>query len=353
MTPKRYFIIIGCLFCGILASLLTKLGNPPNMGLCIACFDRDIVGSIGLHNAKAVQYLRPEIMGIVLGSFFTSIILGEFKPRGGSSSITRFFLGFFLVIGALVFLGCPTRDIIRIAGGDLNAVIGLFGLIGGILIGLAFIKKGFNLGRSKAINHFNGFLIPICMFLLLIMAIFKPSFLNFSINGPGSMYAPIFYSMIAGLIIGYIGQKSRLCFAGAWRDIFLVKDFYLFSGVFSFFIGVLLTNIFLGFFKTGIYHIGFINQPIAHSDHIWNFLSLSLVGLCATLLGGCPFRQTILSGEGDTDAAITILGMFLGTAISHNFLLASSGNGVSVFGPTAVIIGILFCIIIGFLFLEK
>ena len=294
------------------------------MGLCIACFDRDIVGSIGLHNAKAVQYLRPEIMGIVLGSFFTSIILGEFKPRGGSSSITRFFLGFFLVIGALVFLGCPTRDIIRIAGGDLNAVVALFGLISGILIGLAFIKRGFNLGRSKAINHFNGFLMPICMLLLLIMAIFKPSFLNFSIKGPGSMYAPIFYSMIAGLIIGYIGQKSRLCFAGAWRDIFLVKDFYLFSGVFSFFIGV-----------------------------IWNFLSLSLVGLCATLLGGCPFRQTILSGEGDTDAAITLLGMFLGTAISHNFLLASSGNGVSLFGPTAVIIGMLFCIIIGFLFLEK
>ena len=28
-------------FIGILATLLQKLDNPPNMGVCVACFERD------------------------------------------------------------------------------------------------------------------------------------------------------------------------------------------------------------------------------------------------------------------------------------------------------------------------
>ncbi|MFO8047977.1 MAG: YedE-related selenium metabolism membrane protein, partial [Desulfosudaceae bacterium] len=48
---------------GILAPLLQKLGNPGNMGICVACFERDIAGAVGLHRAGVVQYLRPEIIG--------------------------------------------------------------------------------------------------------------------------------------------------------------------------------------------------------------------------------------------------------------------------------------------------
>ena len=33
---------------GILASLLQYLGNPGNMGICVACFERDIAGALGL-----------------------------------------------------------------------------------------------------------------------------------------------------------------------------------------------------------------------------------------------------------------------------------------------------------------
>ena len=54
-------------FIGILATLLQKLGNPPNMGVCVACFERDIAGALGLHRAAVVQYIRPEIIGFVFG----------------------------------------------------------------------------------------------------------------------------------------------------------------------------------------------------------------------------------------------------------------------------------------------
>jgi len=55
-------------FIGVLAALLQKLGNPGNMGICVACFERDIAGAVGLHRAAVVQYMRPEIIGFVLGS---------------------------------------------------------------------------------------------------------------------------------------------------------------------------------------------------------------------------------------------------------------------------------------------
>lgn len=45
----------------IIAVGLQHAGNPANMGLCVACFERDIAGALGLHRAEIVQYLRPEI----------------------------------------------------------------------------------------------------------------------------------------------------------------------------------------------------------------------------------------------------------------------------------------------------
>ena len=42
------------------------------------------------------------------------------------------------MIGALVFLGCPWRTLLRLAGGDLNALVGLAGLAVGIGLVLWF-----------------------------------------------------------------------------------------------------------------------------------------------------------------------------------------------------------------------
>ena len=77
-------IIVGAVI-GLIAVWLQKLGNPANMGICVACFERDVAGGLGLHRAAIVQYLRPEIMGLVLGSLAAAIATREFKPRGGSS----------------------------------------------------------------------------------------------------------------------------------------------------------------------------------------------------------------------------------------------------------------------------
>src|SRR5512136_3099491 len=134
-STRTGIIIVGAVI-GIGAALLQYFGNPPNMGVCVACFERDIAGALGLHRTDVVQYLRPEIMGFVIGAFIAALIAGEYKPRGGSSPLIRFFLGIFAMMGALVFLGCPWRTLLRLAGGDGNALLGLAGLITGIIMGV-------------------------------------------------------------------------------------------------------------------------------------------------------------------------------------------------------------------------
>ncbi len=170
----RWGIVGVGLVIGILAPILQKLGNPGNMGICVACFERDIAGAIGLHRAGVVQYVRPEIIGFVIGSLAAALMFKEYKARGGSAPIVRFVLGVFAMIGALVFLGCPWRAMLRLSGGDGNAIVGLVGLIVGIWIGTLFFKSGYNLGRSQKAGAFSGLLLPLIMLGLFVLLLIYP-----------------------------------------------------------------------------------------------------------------------------------------------------------------------------------
>lgn len=350
MSENRVKIGITGALIGIAAVFLVLQGNPLNMGFCIACFWRDISGAIGLHRAEVVQYIRPEVIGLLLGSFIISLIKGEFNPRGGSATLTRFFMGVFMMIGALVFLGCPLRAILRLSNGDLNALIGILGFVFGIFIGTVFLKRGYSLGKATEQNFSSGIFMPVVSILLFIALLITPSFIFFSSKGPGSMHAPMIISIIIGLILGAIIQRTRFCTGGAIRDLFLIKNPSLFIGFISVFIFSLLGNLLFNFES---FNLGFENQPIAHTEHIWNFLGLMLVGICSTLLGGCPLRQTILAGEGNMDSATVVIGMIVGAAFCHNFGLAASGEGVPLNGKIALLVSIVITILIGYLSKDK
>jgi len=317
----------------VISIALVLLGNPANMGFCIACFLRDTAGALGLHSAAPVQYMRPEINGIIIGAFIISLIKGEFSPKGGSAPVTRFVLGFSAMIGALIFLGCPLRMVLRIAGGDLNAVVGLFGFAAGILGGVFFLNKGYSLKRSYDVSKTDGFALPVIALILLVILIAFPSMLLFSTEGPGSMYAPILVSLIAGLAMGVIGFLSRLCFVAGIRDSVLFKNFSMLAAFIAIIVVGIIGNVIFGSFK-----FGFESQPIAHTDGLWNFLGMSLVGFCSVLLGGCPFRQLVLAGSGNADSVVTVFGMVAGVAFAHNFKMASSAAGVTVNGKIGFVI---------------
>ncbi|MFH1663188.1 MAG: YedE family putative selenium transporter [Chloroflexota bacterium] len=361
--PKKWVILGGLAF-GILGALLVNWGNPGNMGTCVACFIRDITGALGLHRAGVVQYIRPEIIGFGLGAFITALAFREWRPRGGSSPIIRFFLGAFAMIGALVFLGCPVRLLLRLGGGDLNAVTGLAGLLVGIAVAVFFLKRGFSLGRAGKTHHLVGLIIPIVLVGLLIFAIIETTkgldVIYTSESGPGSMYASLAVSLVVGLAVGFIFQRTRLCTVGAWRDVMLVRSTHLLSGIIAIIVGALVTNYIVGNFAEGtligndiIYSWGFENQPVAHNNHLWNFLGMSLAGMAFIFAGACPLRNLIIAGEGDADAGVFILGLIAGAAFSHNFLLASSPSGIGANTVIAVFVGLAFCLTVGFLMHQK
>lgn len=328
---------------GGFAVLLVAMGNPANMGFCIACFIRDIVGALGLHRAAPVQFLRPEIMGLILGAFIVACLFREFKSAGGSSTLLRFILGALMMIGALVFLGCPLRMLLRLAGGDLNALIALPGYILGIWAGTLFLKRGYSLGQAAMQTQANGFIGALLAVGLLALLFSAPAFIFFSAEGPGSMKAPLAMALGAGLLVGVLAQRTRFCTMGAFRDLLLFQDWHLFGGIAALFVVTMAGNLLMGYFNPG-----FASQPVAHTDILWNFLGMGVVGLAAVLAGGCPLRQLILSGEGNTDATATVLGLGFGAALMHNFGWAASPQGVPVGGQVAVVVAGIILLLIGY-----
>jgi uncharacterized protein len=360
---SRWGIVLAGVTIGVLAPLLQNLGNPPNMGICVACFERDIAGALGLHRATAVQYIRPEIIGFVLGATIAALLFREFRARAGSAPLVRFILGAFAMIGALAFLGCPWRATLRLAGGDLNALLGIAGLASGITIGVMFLRSGYSLGRSVKTHAAAGWIMPLLMIGLLLLLVFRPTFgeggpIFFSESGPGSMYAPLAISLAVGLFIGFMAQRTRFCTMGAVRDFILMRDTHLLSGILALLGAAFLMNLLLGQVR-----IGFAGQPVAHSSHLWNFLGMTLAGLAFALAGGCPGRQLFLAGEGDGDAAIFVLGMVFGAGFAHNFTLAArpdavvegvvNTGGLTPAGIFAVILGLAVCLLIGFGMRER
>jgi YedE family putative selenium metabolism protein len=338
-VKRNWLVILTGLIVGAAAVVLTALGNPKNMGFCIACFERDIAGALKFHSAGVVQYFRPEIVGLVLGAMIMSMIKKEWKPQGGSSPITRFVLGMLVMIGALVFLGCPLRMVIRIGGGDVNALIGLLGFIIGIVIGTFPLRFGFTLNRAYKQNKAEGLVFPILLVVLFILSLIPDLFAK-STEGPGSMRAPWYAALLIALVVGALCQRSRLCMAGGVRDVVMFKDFHLVYGFLAIIVAVLVGNLITYNFRFGL-----ADQPIAHTDGIFNFLGMVLVGWGSVLLGGCPLRQLILAGEGNSDSAVTVFGFIAGAAVSHNFGLASSAKGIGA-GP------VLWVLIAGFVILA-
>ena len=343
MKNEKMTIAAAGVLIGLIAAMLVFFGNPVNMGFCIACFLRDTSGALGLHSAAAVQYIRPEIIGLVLGACAVSLATKEFRPRGGSAPVTRFILGVFVMIGCLMFLGCPFRMILRLAGGDGNAIFGFIGFAAGILAGVVFLKKGYTLKRSYKMPALEGQMFPVLQLVFLIFLVAAPAFIHFSEAGagPGALHAPVVISLIAGLIVGALAQRTRLCMVGGIRDAVLFREWKLLLGFLAILVSAFLVNLILGAATgTAFFNPGFAGQPVAHTDGLWNALGMFLAGFGCVLLGGCPLRQLVLAGEGNTDSAVTVLGLMVGAAFAHNFGLAASADGPTANGKIAVVIGI-------------
>lgn len=334
---------------GALGVLLSVWGNPENSGICISCFMENSAGALGLHGNTRLQYLRPELPGFVIGAIISSLFSGEFRSRGGNAPVLRFFSGLFLIVGCAIFVGCPIKMLLRLCAGDLTAVTAAAGLAAGVWIGLQLLARGVDLGSQQDANPVNGYLIPLLFVILLGFVIIPPSFVIASDEGSSARHAPILVSLVSGLFIGALAQRSRFCITGSLRDIILMgRRAPQLSGFAAFVIAAIILSMATGGMKLSLY-----GQPGAHLEHFWSFLGMLLVGWISVMIGGCPFRQLVKAGEGDADAGLAVTGMFLGGALVQSWGIAATAAGVPVYGKVAVLAGIAFTLLISIFFRNR
>jgi hypothetical protein len=347
---------------GGFGALLSSFSGSKNTGFCITGFLGDLILAIfpsqnthacfcslqkeaGVQALLPADFIRPEYLGLVLGPFIASITFREFHARAGSSTIIRFILGMCGLLGILAFWACPVRTLLRLGGGDLSALIGLAGLTGGIGIGTIMIRAGFELGKPKDSPLALGLMMPVVMLGLLTWVIFARS------DNPLPR-APLGLALGAGLTVGFLAQRSRFCIMSSIRNVFLMRSWVPLLAVGSVVASALVVNAFLGQVQWG-----FTGQPFAHSNIFWGVLGMVVGGLAFTLAGACPTRQLFLSGEGNIDSVVFMLGMLTATWIAQQlgFTVAPDTvildnvfvGGPNMAGMIAVIISLLVCLIIG------
>ncbi len=350
LRDRHFWIVLATgLGLGVLGVLLAVWGNPQNSGICVSCFIENSSGALGLHDNERMQYLRPELIGFVLGSVVCASLFREFRSRGGSAPLARLASGVFLIVGSAVFIGCPIKLFLRLTAGDLTAVAGVFGLVGGVWIGLKGLARGVDLGRAEEERGASGFLVPAGFVLLLVFLLARPAFVIFSERGSAAQHAPLMISLLVGLLLGAFAQRSRFCVTGSVRDSMLMGSRSpLFWGFIAFLVGAFGANLVTGRFSFDLY-----GQPGAHLEYLWSFLGMLLVGWVSVLIGGCPFRQLIKAGEGDTDAGLAVVGMLLGGGLVQSWDIAATAAGVSLSGKISVLVGLVFVLAISLLFRDR
>ena len=333
--------LIGGIF-GAVAVGLTALGNPASTGLCASCFLVNVAGALGLHGKMSQSYLRPEILGIVLGAFFAAFGSREFRVRGGSGTVLHFAGGAFLLLGCEVFIGCPIKTLLRVAGGGAAGLAGLAGLASGVLFSVLFLRDGFGLRAKASLPETTGFVLPAAAFLLLLASSAGAPVFAATAFGAGAHHAPFAASAAAGLLFGAAGQRSRFCVTGSIKTAALARDFREGAGTISFLLAALLINLASGSFLPTL-----SLEPGAHTDLLWAFLAMAMVGFGAILLSGCPFRQLVLASSGDLDAAAAVAGMLAAAGLSVTLGIGSSPDGVTAAGKFAVLSGWVFFLAMG------
>jgi uncharacterized protein len=170
----------------------------------------------------------------------------------------------------------------------------------------------------------------------------------------GALLSLVFLGI--GLIVGFLAQRSRMCFVAGLRDWIMVRDTELLTGLFSFLATVwVLTSVFsvLGPLHQGAPELGaavgarieaggagvtpagapsFILLRIGSASHpsiaslINNFFVASvaggfLIGVFSVIAGGCVMRQHVLVAQGDGNALFYLVG-FYGAVVVYYLVLA-------------------------------
>ncbi len=143
-------------------------------------------------------------------------------------------------------------------------------------------------------------------------------------------------TLALGVTLGWLAQRSRICFIGGLRDFLLVRDTELLKGAVAFFITAWLAFSVAGFFGLVDWQAPTvaaaeasgngepaapISAPIGQALGVgWPVLLTAVgagltLGLFSTLANGCPTRQHVLAGQGMRDSLFYLGGFYLGVVV--------------------------------------
>ena len=123
---------------------------------------------------------------------------------------------------------------------------------------------------------------------------------------------PSLATLAIGLLIGYLGQRSRFCTVSGIRDYIMLKDSYRFKGLIG-----LLGGAAIGY---AIFHLvgGAINNYPLGMDILSSGVLIATIvggvglGFFSVYAEGCPFRQHVMAAEGKKSAWLYLLGFYVG-----------------------------------------
>ncbi len=148
------------------------------------------------------------------------------------------------------------------------------------------------------------------------------------------MYIHAIATLLFGMVLGYIFQRSRMCFVGGMRDLYLIKDTYLLKGLLGTIVGA-----FIGYaIFSAMGHIASFpwilakgltpipGDPLGASGTLAGHLILACiggfgVGFLSVIQGGCPLRNYVMAAEGNKTAIAYILGLAVGAVIFHMYVV--------------------------------
>jgi hypothetical protein len=146
-------------------------------------------------------------------------------------------------------------------------------------------------------------------------------------------------TLLLGLLIGWLAQRSGFCSIGGFRDFFMFKHTRLLYGYISLIVGAFIgflvfwlitPTAFENFFW--LLHKGLMPVPGAPANlTVTAYIVLAIiggiaVGLIGVLLGGCPLRQVVMTSEGNIKSLVFVIGMCIGSVV---YTMWVSGWGVA------------------------
>jgi uncharacterized membrane protein YedE/YeeE len=122
-------------------------------------------------------------------------------------------------------------------------------------------------------------------------------------------------TLVLGFVIGYLGQRARLCFVAGYRDGLVARDWTMLKGVGGALAGAVGGFVLFGWLGGTV--PGFpqlANTPQLDQPSAWVITTVAglAVGFVGALAGGCPFRMHVLAAEGRRTYWFYLLGFYAG-----------------------------------------